>query len=477
MNRPLENIPYIRLSELAGLVRQAIEQAFSRQQYWVVADIANHTLNKGRQYFDLVEKDAAGTAIVAKLPTRIWSDGTAIIAAFEEATGQPFISGLKLLMQVSVFYHPVHGLQLNLLAIDPNFTLGALERERKATLLRLLSHNPGYVRLEEGVYVTFNQELPLPVVIQHIAVISSAASAGLQDFEHTLEYNTHGFGFRVDPYYAYVQGEQNARSVIDQLILIHGSGIAYDAVVLIRGGGSQTDLLIFEQYALGRAIARFPVPVITGIGHQKNETVADLMAHTAVKTPTKAAEFIVARNKAFQDELLSLEKSIIIRSQQLIGGHRNRLSQAGFTLAGSATRVLTFHQQRLRDGGIALQVFSERTLYRQDAAFMQLAGNMANRASRIVSVQQHRLERSAGNLQEHSLSLLKGHEQALVNYGAQLRLMSPGYLLKKGFALLKKDGRILKNGVGLRPGNEIEIVLADQEIKAQITGINEHGNE
>jgi exodeoxyribonuclease VII large subunit len=472
----LENKSYIPLSELAGLVRQAIDRAFSGQRYWVIADIANHTQNKGRHYFDLVEKDPAGTAIIAKLATRIWSDGAEIIAAFEEATGQPFTAGLKLLVQVSVFYHAVHGLQLNLLAIDPNFTLGALERERQATLLRLVSHNAGFIRLEEGAYVTLNQKLRLPKVIQHIAVISSTVSAGLEDFQHTLDHNAHGFDFRVDPYYAYVQGELNAQSVVDQLIRIYHSGIAYDAVVLIRGGGSQTDLLIFEQYALGRAIARFPIPVITGIGHQKNETIADLMAHTAVKTPTKAAELIVARNKAFQDELLSLEKSIIIRSQQLLASHRQKLSQSGFALAGSATRFITLHREILVQQGNTLQTRAERTLYRQNGAVVQAAGTLGNRSARLVAVHQHRLERSAESLQENSVNLLKDHQQRLVHYEVQLRLLSPRYLLKKGFALLKKDGRVLKNGEGLIPGNEIEIVLADQEITAQIKGIQKHGN-
>lgn len=473
----MENIPYIRLSELAGLVKQAIDRAFNQQQYWVIADVANHSQNKGRHYFDLVEKDPAGTAIITKLATRIWSDGAQIITAFEEITGQAFTSGLKLLVQVSVFYHAVHGLQLTLLAIDPNFTLGAMERERKATLLKLVSHNAGFIRLEDGAYVTFNQELPFPKVVQHIAVISSTVSAGLQDFQHTLDHNAHGFAFKVDPYYSYVQGELNAQSIVDQLILIYQSGINYDTVVLIRGGGSQTDLLIFEQYALGRAIARFPIPIITGIGHQKNETIADLMAHTAVKTPTKAAELIVAHNKAFQDELLSLEKTIIIRSQQLLAKHQNLLSQASFVLASSATRFITMQREKLSSSQNALQTHAERTLYRQEVGFLQIAGKMANRSSQLLAIQHHKLDRLKGSLEENSLNLLKAHQQTMTNYEAQLKLMSPAYLLKKGFAMLKMDGRILKNGDSLVSGNEIGIILADREITARINSVKKHGNK
>ena len=473
----MENTAAIRLSELAGLVWQAIDRAFTQQLYWVIADVANHTSNAGRHYFDLVEKDAAGTAIVAKIPTRIWADGGEKIRAFEEMTGQRFTSGLKVLVQVSVFYHAVHGLQLTMLAIDPNFTLGAMERERKETLLRLVSHNPDFVRLEEGAYVTFNQELALPKVIQRIAVISSAVSAGLQDFQHTLEHNAHGFAFQVDLYATYVQGELNAQYIVDQLILIYESRISYDSVVLIRGGGSQTDLLIFEQYALGRAIARFPIPVITGIGHQKNETIADLMAHTAVETPTKAAEFIVARNKAFQDELLSLEKNLIIRSQQLLAKHQRKLAQANFLLVSSATRSITSQREKLTQQQQALKIHTETMFQRMHGHLLLLSSRITDRSNSLLAGHRKQLERTADTLKLNTLQYLKGQESKQENYQAQLRLMSPARLLKKGFAMIKQQGNIIKDGKNLANGTEIEIVLADQEIRARITQINKNENK
>jgi exodeoxyribonuclease VII large subunit len=235
----LENTSPISLSELAGLVRGVVEQALGRHTFWVIADVANHNQKSGRHYFDLLEKDAAGVVIVAKIPTRAWAEGVEKILAFEEATGQAFTTGLKILSLVSVIYNPVYGLQLTLLDIDPNFTLGVLERQRKETLLRLITENPQHVWLADGLYVTFNQNIPLPKVIQRIAVISSTVSAGLEDFKHTLDHNTFGYDFKTDFYYSYVQGENNAQSVVDQFIAIFNSGITYDAVVLIRGGGSQ----------------------------------------------------------------------------------------------------------------------------------------------------------------------------------------------------------------------------------------------
>jgi exodeoxyribonuclease VII large subunit len=168
----------------------------------------------------------------AKIPTRSRGEGSLFIANFEAATGQRFTNDLNVLVQVSVFYHPVYGLQLTLLNIDTSFALGALEKQKQATLRRLVAENPQFIRLEKDTYITFNQELSLPLTIQHIAVISSSASAGMEDFLHTLQTNISQYQFKVDPYYSVVQGEMNAHSIVDQLIAIYNSAKPYDAVVL-----------------------------------------------------------------------------------------------------------------------------------------------------------------------------------------------------------------------------------------------------
>ena len=235
--------------------------------------------------------------ILAKFSGSAWGTGSQKIAEFEKATGQRFTGGLNVLVKVTVKYQAAYGLQLTLQDIGINFTLGALEQQRQATLLRLVKDNAEHIRIEDGRLKTSNQSLVLNRVIQRIAVISSSTSAGFQDFQHTLENNGWGFSFTVDPYFALIQGDHNAAGLVDKIIEVYRSGVSSDALVIIRGGGAQTDFLIFDHYAIARAIARFPIPVITGIGHQKNETIADLVAHTATKTPTKAAEFIIAHNR------------------------------------------------------------------------------------------------------------------------------------------------------------------------------------
>lgn len=472
-----ENVSPIALSELAGLVREVVDHALGRQSFWVIADVANHSQKNGRHYFDLIEKDAAGLAIIAKLPTRAWSESVQKISSFEKVTGQAFATGLKVLSLVSVVYNPVYGLQLTLLDVDPSFTLGVLERQRKDTLLRLVRENPQHIELQDGFYVTFNQQLILPKVIQRIAVISSTVSAGLEDFQHTLENNAFLYDFKVDPYYSYVQGETNAQSVVDQFVAIYHSGITYDAVVLIRGGGSQTDLLIFEQYGIARVIARFPIPVFTGIGHQKNETVADLMAHTALKTPTKVAEFMVAHNKVFSDKLISLEKSILIKTQQLLARHHQLLSAKKYEMSMISETYLNQHKRRLQEKSQAITQLSQSVLVAQQHKLRLLSGRIASRAQLVLYGHQSDLKQRKTEIILRIKDHLEDEKERLARYDSELQLLSPERLLQRGFALVKQGGKIMSRGDQIEQGNEIAIILADREISATVNEIKNYGGE
>ena len=472
-----ENISPIPLSELAGLVRDVVDQALGKQSFWVIADVANHNQKSGRHYFDLIEKDAAGLAIITKLPTRAWAEGVQKIRTFETVTGQSFTNGLKVLCLVNVTFNPVYGLQLTLLDIDPNFTLGVLERQRKDTLLRLLSENPQHVRLKDGFYETFNQGLKLPKVIQRIAVISSNISAGLEDFQHTLDHNAFGYRFKADIYYSYVQGETNAQSVVDQFIAIYHSSIPYDAVVLIRGGGSQTDLLIFELYGIARAIAKFPIPVFTGIGHQKNETIADIMAHTALKTPTKVAEYLIAHNRVFVDELLSLEKSILIKTQQLLARHNHLLSAKKFELSMIAETYLNQHKRRLQERIQGIARLSQSVLTSGQHGLQRLSGKITGRAQLILYGQERDLTYRSTAVMVRARAYLADQGTRLARYQSELQLISPDRLLQRGFALIKKGGKIISNGNQIGTGNEIAIILADREITATVNDIKNYDGE
>ena len=309
---------HIKLSQLNGIIQDTIKNQFSAITYWIVADVTNHSYKADKRYhnFDLVEKDSNSNNIIAKISGKAWGNGSVAISDFEKNTGQKFTNNINVLAQVAVEYHPLYGLSVNVIDVDTNFTLGVLEQRRNETLRRLVVQND-YIQKIGDKYQTRNTLLKLNSVIQRIALLSSANSAGSEDFKHTLEVNNFGYIFFIDDYHTIVQGENNSKLFLNKLIEIYSSNIKYDAVVITRGGGAQTDFLIFDDYEIGRAVAKFPIPIITGIGHQKNTSIVDLMAHTQTKTPTKAAEFIIAHNRNFEQNILSFQKSIVIKSQQM----------------------------------------------------------------------------------------------------------------------------------------------------------------
>ncbi|WP_379821057.1 exodeoxyribonuclease VII large subunit [Flavobacterium suzhouense] len=345
----------IRLSQLTGDIARTMEDAFRDMRFWVIADVTNHTFrpDKGYHNFELVEKDTASSVVIAKIAGKAWGNGSQKIAAFEQATGQRFTSNIHVLVNIAVEYHPVYGMSASVLEIDSSFTLGQLEQQRAATLERLIAQNT-FIRKVGDEYHTANKELHLNHVIQRIALLSSSISAGAEDFRHTLENNVYGYRYRVDDYFASVQGDQNAGKLIDQLIEIYNSGTPYDVVVILRGGGAQTDFLIFDNYRVARAVAKFPIPVITGIGHQKNQSITDLMAHTQTKTPTRAAELIIAHNRNFEELLSGFQKRIIIKAQQRIAAGSNTIASLRSEVINYTQRILSERKQDMTGSRHAL---------------------------------------------------------------------------------------------------------------------------
>jgi exodeoxyribonuclease VII large subunit len=416
----------IRLSELSTQLRQTIEGAFGNRTFWVIADVSSHTYKaqSNSHYFELVEKDQSSTKILSKIAGRAWGNASINISNFEQATGQKFTNDINVLVQVTVQYNPAFGLQLNLIDIDTSFTLGLFEQQRKATLDRLLKDNPEFIQRIAEHYQTRNGGLSLNKVLQRIAVISSATSAGYQDFKHTLDNNSFGYRFQVDDYFSLMQGETNAKHFLAKIIAVFQSGKPYDALVIIRGGGAQTDFLMFDNYELSRAIAKFPIPVITGIGHQKNETIADLMAHTSTKTPTKAAEMIIAHNRAFEEHLQGLQKMMLIKTYQLLNYHKDRLSYL--------SRIMLTNPRII----------------------------ISNRHKDLVNL--------LSNLQSYSRMYFANKSGYIGHFQSIVRLMSPQNILNKGFAILKVNGKITGNADQIEPGTGLTIRLAHTEIETTV---------
>lgn len=458
----------IRLSALTAGIRAAVDQQFGHRSYWVLADVASHKFHspKGFHYFDLVEKGERN--LLAKVNAVAWSEGADRIREFERQTGQRFGNDIQVLVCVRVDFHAVYGLKLTVIDIDARFTLGQLEAQRQAVLERLLREAPQDVWRMGDRFVTTNASLKLPLVIQRIAVVASERSAGYEDFRHSLTAQSHGFAFKLTPFDTLVQGPENAGAIVRRLQEIASMPDAFDAVVIVRGGGAQTDLLIFDQYEVARTVAGLRIPVLTGIGHLRNETITDLMAHTASKTPTEAAESIIQHNRNFEEKLLSLQQRIILRAQQRLQSSERIQSQLERQLtAGIRQRV---KEERIENDQILhrlLQAVRTRISTHQHSLTHASAG---------LSLAPQSLARRRDNL-EHQISQLKFQTKYKLDQGKRdmvhlttlVRLSSPAEALKRGFAILRKDGRILTDASSLNPGDDVKITLKDSELTTRIT--------
>jgi len=471
---------YISLLELTGEIQSVVSSSFKNKSYWVLADISDHKYysQKGYHYFSLVEKNPNNHSVIAKMQAAAWGDGARSIQVFQNITGQSFKNDIRVLVNVSVTYSPSYGLQLILNSIDTSFTIGQLEQQRQATLQRLLDECSDFIWKSGNQYITRNSQLQLKPVIQKIAVVSSMNSAGFKDFQDTLEMNKHKYLISIDTYFTMVQGEANADALFNTLLNVYNSGIIYDAVIIIRGGGSQTDLLIFDQFNVAKIIAKFPIPIIAGIGHQVNETIADLMAHTSVKTPSIAAEFIISHNRQFEEDVLNLQKSIIIKSQQLFNSKQQRLVRLNSLLINKTKDLLQDNKDDLTTIKQGIINSAKSMLYESRVQINNTTSQLFTIPKMMIGNERNNLANEIKNLESYSRKFFVNKRGYIGHYSSVCKLMDPENLLKKGFALLYKNDRIVVDGQEIVSDDKVTIRLHNSEIQAIVTSNKiKNGNE
>ena len=468
-------VSFIRLSDLAAIVGQVLDMRFSQTSYWVLAEVSGHQYKSQKNYhsFELIEKKEDSDGLMAKFSAKAWGVGASKIQEFEQKTGQRFTSNIQVLVKVKVVYHQQYGLALDLMDLDAAYTVGKLYEARHLTLLKLVTENDFIEKTSEG-YWSKNKSMPLPVVIQRLAIISSLTSAGMEDFIHTLEKNPEGYTFKIDKYLTVVQGVDNADQVVDQLVQIFKSSKSYDVVLLLRGGGAQTDFILFDHYSLARAIAKFPIPIITGIGHQKNETLADLMAHTATKTPTQAAEFILHNNRLFERTLLEFRQDIVLKSQVITSFAGRQLIQLNSKIINRTTEYLQ-RQERLLFKCQSNFTRSVTTItHNRSQLLQQRKLNIFNAARSILNSQNQQLTRQQEKIRSWPNLIFKNEQNKIKFLQNSISLMSPERILQKGFALLKVDGKIVTDSSKLQIGQLIEIKTSQVSLKAIVQQKNEN---
>lgn len=444
----------IRLSELTGLIQLTIEGSFREQRFHVIAETTGiaHYPAKKACYLTLIEKCDLTHTIKASMKARIWGSSFPCIQNFESVTGQVFKENIQVLLLVRINYHLHYGLSLEIEDIDCNFTLGKLALTRQAVLAKLVEENPQHIREIGGEYLTFNKSLSFPPVIQHIALISSAQADGYADFMHELQHNQHGYRFQVAEYLAPVQGIEAHKEIYKQLVKIFESGKAYDAVVLVRGGGSQLDFQAFDTYLLSRAIARFPIPVITGIGHEKNESVCDLMARLKTKTPTKAAASIIAHNHGFAAKLQLLEKQVVLKANEIIVSQELVLNALQSGLISQSKDLVHGQSRNLQQKINQVIHASDQRLHQEKFLVLRTRLQMQAKAeSRLVME----------NFKLRQLSKTVGH-------------LDPGNILKRGYAMVLQNGKAVTSPEQVETGTRIVTRFYEGEIESQVLSKKEN---
>ncbi len=412
--------------------------------YWVTAEVGDIKVNySGHCYMQLVEKGTRGGQPRAAAQAVAWRSSWGSIAAhFRASTGGEIAPGMQLLLRVSVSYHELYGLSLQVSDIDPAYTLGDIERQRQATIMRLQ---------QEGVF-GMNREMTPPIPTQRLAVVSSRNAAGYQDF--IMQLSASGFHFHTTLFDAFMQGDAASESIIAALDAIASATDDFDAVVIIRGGGSQSDLSCFNDYRLCAHIAQFPLPVITGIGHDKDRSVADMVACMELKTPTAVAAYLID-GMAAEWEYLSqtasrleaMAQNVLTESNAALARHGIKLSQA----AGGLSRLM---ERRLDEAGFKIALESSSAL------------------SRL----QHRAESLFASLTERCHGLIKERKAQLDIMAGRADSRDPARIMALGFAIVRAGGKTLRDSRMVEPGEPLEITLTHGRIYAKAEKTDKSGN-
>ena len=410
----LEQHHHFSLLELNRLVRATIEDTLC-EQYWLEAEIGQIGENNGHCYLEFIQKVEGHNTPVARAKAKCWRNVWGSVRPyFEHTTGQTLTLGMKVLVLVHPDFHEAFGFSWIVDDIDPRFTLGDMARRRQEIIRQLKA---------EGVF-DLNRELPLPLFTQRIAVISSSTAAGYGDFCRQLEENKRGFRFSVTLYESLMQGEGVERGIISALDKINAHIDDYDCVVIIRGGGATSDMSGFDSLLLAENVANFPLPVITGIGHDRDECILDMVSHTRVKTPTAAAAFLI-----------------------------DRLEQVARRIDDAADRITSYVQHRMEIEKMRLSRAAERIPILFSLVKSKQENKLETLNQRITSAVQRLIDR-----RRHTLDILEQRTKSL----------DPTLLLQRGYSITLVNGHALRSPSAVKPGDIIVTRLADGTVKSTV---------
>ena len=448
----------LTISQLQQNITNAIQMSSGTRNVWVQAEMSDLRVSGGHCYMELLEKDSSGRNR-AKIRAMIWSSSLMRIRRiFIEATGRDLCSGMKVMVHGNATNHGLYGISFVIDDIDPTYTLGDIERLRREILERLQ---------REGVH-DYNLRLEHPIAPQRIAVISAAGAAGYGDFINQLEQNSDGFKIYTVLFPAVMQGEKTAESVIRALEMVEQTIDLWDAVVIIRGGGATTDLIGFDNYDIARRVATFPLPVMVGIGHERDRTVLDEIACIRCKTPTAVAAMIIDTLRKYYADITGYVKSIAQYSREALKGENIRLSHYGQILPTYIRSTLMQSEMQLKSIAQSLPMQVKGRVSEQNLRLGEYAHRLKQSLSATMTREENTLSQMALRLTNRAATITQQEKTRLQHIDDMLRALSPDSTLRRGYSITRINGHALTDISELTPGTRIETTLAGGKIISEV---------
>jgi exodeoxyribonuclease VII large subunit len=451
----------LSLTELQLIIKDSLYASLPGF-YWVFAEISEIKENyAGHCYLELVEKHPDEINVRAKIKGIIWSKRYRFLKPlFESMTGETLREGLKILIKIKVEYHEVYGLSIVIHDVDPTYTVGEMALKRQQIIRRLE---------DEGV-ISMNKELGIAIMPKRIAIISSRNAAGYTDFMNHLTSNEFGYTFYTAIFESVMQGKETEPGIINALDRISLNISLFDVVIIIRGGGAQSDLSWFDNYNIAYHITQFPLPVITGIGHEKDMSVTDIVAFRAEKTPTAVADFLINCMANAEDLLQQLSNDVTELSMEILEENRERLDNSRMRLIPLARIMVSSEKERLSDKIIDIINIGKEFLVREEFT-------PVNQKSRLKSAVRQYTEQKKINLEDALVQVrnsvnvvIKNIDTALMTYSNSLNLLSPLNVLKRGYSITSINGQIINTVKMVNINDIIDTRLNDGILRSSVKG-------
>ena len=453
-----EEIKTYTLSELQHEIKESISEQFPFA-VWIVAEINTLTRHKsGHCYMELVQKSKTSNSIIAQARATVWANKFSFISAyFESETDSELAAGMNVMLQVTITYHEVYGLSLNVIGINPTYTIGDMERAKKEIIARLIN---------EGVF-DMNKTQSFPAVVQNIAVISSSTAAGYGDFVNHLETNTYGYHINITLFEATMQGEQTETSVLDALNRIGEEYENYDAVAIIRGGGSKNDLSWFDNYNIAYMVTQFPLPVISGIGHERDESIVDMVAHTRMKTPTAVANFIIDYNAQFEEQIDSKSSEIFDIAKEFLMSSEMYLNNMTMSIMKIRT-LLSKHTERCDRIMSEIRTGLNVRMKEEELKLNMIGNKLETSPKRLISEQESHLNGIKELISRTTKHRIEKANEKLSFLEHRLTLNDPRTILKRGYSITRINGKVVTNDLETNDGDIMETLLYDGKVTSVV---------